>query len=109
MIAVQPVQIAAIPSRAIATNVTVTRSTEIRLSTGYTRTLPEGSRWRSIGALPQGAVYQPVVGVFSIEGRHVHEAYLVIKDSHLQGFYLPAEGSFAPLSPPISLPLGEPS
>jgi hypothetical protein len=78
----------------------------IRLSTGYTREVPPKSQWRPAGALPQGVVYRPVNTVFAIEGRQVHEAWLVVQAGALQGFYLPAENNFSPLSSPLSLPEG---
>jgi hypothetical protein len=81
---------------------------DLKLSTGYSRVLLAGSRWRAVGLLPQGTVYQRVNDVFTIEGRHVHEAYLVVQHSALQGFYLPVEAKFSPLTPPVSLTLGAP-
>jgi len=42
--------------------------------------------------------------VFAIEGRNVHEAYLVVRSDTLHGFYLPGEGNFSALSPSLSLP-----
>src|SRR6478609_2556335 len=48
------------------------QSVPIKLSTGYSRELSAGSKWQSVGALPQGTVYRPLNTVFSIEGRHVH-------------------------------------
>ncbi|MBH1966051.1 MAG: hypothetical protein I8H77_17025 [Comamonadaceae bacterium] len=78
----------------------------VHLSTGYARTLPAQSRWRLSGRVPQGDVYQPVGAVFSIEGRQVHEAYLVVQKDVLVGFYLPAESRFSPLEPTINLPKG---
>ena len=77
----------------------------VRLSTGYTRPLPRDSRWRAIGTLTQGTVYQPLNTVYAIEGRNVHEAYLVVKSGALQGFYLPAENRYSALQQPLSLPL----
>jgi hypothetical protein len=84
------------------------RSAEVRLSTGYTRVLPTGSRWRHVGKVPKGDVYRPVDAVFSIEGRHIHEAYLVLSDRSLVGFYLPGESGYSPLSTPVPLPFGDP-
>ncbi|SCK49853.1 hypothetical protein VAR608DRAFT_4980 [Variovorax sp. HW608] len=78
----------------------------IRLATGYSRSLPAGSQWRPIGQLLQGQVYRPLDSVFTIEGRQVHEAYLVVRADVLTGFYLPAEGRFSPLDPPVQLPKG---
>jgi hypothetical protein len=79
---------------------------ELKLSTGYSRTLAAGSRWQPVGRVPQGIVYRPVNSVFSIEGRQVHEAYLVIDHAALQGFYLPGEARYSPLDPGVQLPPG---
>jgi hypothetical protein len=84
----------------------VAQDQPILLSTGYRRVLPAGSRWRAMGVLPQGVVYQPLNTVFAVEGRQVHEAWLVVRDGALQGFFLPAESNFSPLSPPVPLPKG---
>ena len=78
----------------------------IRLSTGYSRSLPAGSQWRPVGQLLQGQVYRPLDSVFTIEGKQVHEAYLVVRGDMLTGFYLPAESRFSPLDPPVQLPKG---
>ena len=77
------------------------------LSTQYSRTLRKGSTWQEVGKLPQGLVYRPVKSVFNLEGRQVHEAYLVISGKKLVGFYLPVESSFSPIVEPIILPLGD--
>ncbi|WP_428984089.1 hypothetical protein [Ralstonia psammae] len=82
-------------------------STEVRLETGYTRTLAAGSNWQRVGTLAQGAVYRPVGTIFTIEGRQVHEAYLVIAGQRLVGFYLPGEQAYAPLSTAVSITTGE--
>lgn len=79
----------------------------IELPTGYIRTLAAGSAWRAVGTLPHGIVYQPVDSVFTIEGRNVHEAYLVVREGHLHGFYLPGENNYSPLAAPLSLPLAQ--
>ena len=73
-------------------------ATDIRLPTGYTRVLPAASRWGRVGQLPQGTVYRSLDSVLTIEGRQVHEAYLVVAGDRLNGFYLPGEARFAPLS-----------
>ncbi|WP_316680814.1 hypothetical protein [Ralstonia flaminis] len=83
-------------------------STEVRLETGYTRTLAAGSNWQRAGTLSQGAVYRPVGTIFTIEGRQVHEAYLVIADQRLVGFYLPGEQAYSPLSKAVPITTGEP-
>lgn len=76
----------------------------VKFSTGYARTLSPDIRWRPVGQVPQGIVYRPVETTFSIEGRQVHEAYLVIeREKSLAGFYLPAESRYSPLEAPIIL------
>lgn len=95
---------------AAATNdIVLTRQVEVRLPTSYTRVLAEGSRWRKVGTVPQGQVFRAVDTVFTIEGRHVHEAYLVIAQPSLMlvGFYLPGESTFSTLSAPVPLTVKE--
>jgi hypothetical protein len=46
--------------------------------------------------------------VFTIEGRNVHEAYLIVAQSQmLVGFFLPAESSLSLLPSPVQLLLKE--
>jgi hypothetical protein len=71
----------------------------VTLGTGYQRSILTGSRWERVGSVPQGDVYRPVGTVFTIEGANTHEAFLVIRDSQIVGFYLPGERSFSPLEP----------
>jgi hypothetical protein len=79
----------------------------IQLASGYRRTIATQSRWRVVGTLPQGQVLRPIGTVFTIEGRQVHEAYLVVMNSNLVGFYLPGESHFSPLDKPVPLTLGD--
>lgn len=71
----------------------------LTLATGYQRSVLTGSRWEYAGSVPQGEVYRPVDTVFTIEGANTHEACLVVRDSRIVGFYLPAEKSFSALEP----------
>ncbi len=100
---VTPAQLA--PLAVAAPDLVIASDLPVTLSTGYTRNVPASSKWRAVGALPEGTVYRPVDTVFAIEGRNVHEAYLVVRAGALHGFYLPGEGNFSPLSPSIALPL----
>ena len=108
MVPSEPARLTPLSSEPSAATIALASDSTIRLSTGYSRTLAAGSRWRAVGRLPQGIVYQRVDGVFTIEGHHVHEAYLVVEGSTLQGFYLAGESNFSPLVPTVSLPLGAP-
>lgn len=84
---------------------TLAQELEIQLATGYRRTLTAGSRWTHAGRIAQGDVYRPYQSVFTLEGSHVHEAYLVVEGGRLVGFYLPAEKGFSPLQPTIPFSL----
>ncbi len=95
-LATQPAQVVQLRQEATAT-----------LATGYPRTLKAGSQWRLAGSVAQGQVYRPVNTVFTIEGRHVHEAYLVVSSGKLLGFYLPGEAQYAALETPVPLSFGD--
>ncbi len=77
------------------------------LDSGYPRQLVGGTAFQELGTVPQGRVLKPVGAVLTVEGAHMHEAYAVVRDGQLVGFYLPVEKSFSPLSQPVSLPLQE--
>jgi hypothetical protein len=86
-----------VPAGDTSKTLTVTYAAVAPLEEGYRAAIPGGSKWRLAGRIPQGDVYRPANGVFSISGRNFHEAYLVLDSSDLVGFYLPGEGAFAPL------------
>ena len=72
------------------------KETTVYSSSGYSRVLPAGSRWELRGTLPQGKVYKRVDGIFTVEGAHVHEAFLVVSENKVVGYYLPVEQAFSP-------------
>lgn len=80
---------------------------EFRLDSGYRRTLAAGTEFQEIGRLPQGRVLKPVDATLTVEGAHMHEAYAVVHDERLVGFYLPVEKGFSPLSLPVKFSLQE--
>jgi hypothetical protein len=80
------------------------RKAEIPLSTGYSTTLRPNTRWQRVGQLPQGDVYRTRDQIVTVEGAHIHEAYVVLKDGSIVGFYLPVERTFSPVKPqPLSM------
>ncbi|SPA47552.1 conserved exported protein of unknown function [Cupriavidus taiwanensis] len=107
MIATAPSAIEVTQPSAAARRIQILTATTIKLDTGYSRTLPEKSVWSKAGRVPQGDVFRPVGTIFTIEGRQVHEAYLVIHNQTLVGFYLPGEHNYSPLSTAVPLNLGE--
>jgi len=107
MIQSAPADLLPLTNNAAAPAIRFETNTELHLDTGYTRTLARNSIWKLVGRLPQGAVYRPAGTVFTIEGRQVHEAYLVIHDKQLVGFYLPGEQNYSPLSTAVPITTGE--
>lgn len=69
-------------------------SIDIDPGTGYTRVLPQGTIIKRVGSIGQGNVYRPTNFTLSVEGKHIHEAYLVLQNGKLVGFYLPVEKAF---------------
>jgi hypothetical protein len=107
MIVSQPAELTAKASPSSTRAIRFNAPAEILAGFGSRRTIDAGSRWLYSGTLPQGAVYRPVDTVFTIQSRHAHEAYLVVKNNVLVGFFLPGESSFSPLTPTLQLDLGE--
>lgn len=85
----------------------VAQSALIRLDSGYERTLRAGTELLEIGTIKQGKVLKPVGTVFTVEGAHMHEAYLVVSDGRIVGFFLPVEGAFSPLSQFVTLSINK--
>jgi hypothetical protein len=76
-----------------------------QLPCGYSRTLRNGTRWDLVGELPKGAIYRSKDQSLTLECSNVYEAYLVIEEDSLVGFYLPVEKGFVRVSDPIRLPI----
>ena len=77
----------------------LTRAAEVGLSTGYSTTLRANTRWELVGTIMQGEVYRTKDQVVTLEGEHIHEGYIVLKEGALVGFYLPVERTFSPVTP----------
>jgi hypothetical protein len=85
----------------------VSAPAEIRLDSGYERTISQGTEFVEVGFIPQGRILKPTQTTFTIEGAHMHEAYPVVHNQRLVGFYLPVERAFSPLSHSTNLVLEE--
>ena len=81
----------------------LTRAVTVPLSTGYSTTLQAGSRWQLVGGVAQGQVYRTRDHVVTVEGSDIHEAYIVVRDGSLVGFYLPVKGTFSRVNPAVPL------
>ena len=106
MVPIEPSVLSPAPSASAVARFQFEREVTIKLSTGYQRTLAARSTWQRVGRIPQGEVYRPLDTLLTIEGRNVHEAYLVVNGTTLVGFYLPGESNYSPLTPPQTLPTG---
>ncbi|PFH12523.1 hypothetical protein BCF11_5008 [Collimonas sp. PA-H2] len=106
MVATAPAKIALTAQTQPARQIRILKMAHVTLDTGYQRDIPLDSIWRYAGDVPQGQVFRPVKSVFTIEGRQVHEAYLVISDAALVGFYLPGESNYSALSNRVLLTIG---
>jgi hypothetical protein len=71
----------------------------------YSRKLRKNSKWECIGTIDQGEVYKPINQCFTLECSNVYEAFLVIQNDNLIGFYLPVEKGYNSLKTPIPLSL----
>ena len=85
----------------------VSAPAEIRLDSGYERAISQGTEFVEVGSIPQGRILKPTQTTFTIEGAHMHEAYPVVQNQRLVGFYLPVERAFSPLSHSTNLILEE--
>jgi hypothetical protein len=74
----------------------ILKEATVSVGPGYQRTIWQNSVWTRVGRVSQGEVYKPVKHVFTVEGAHVHEAYLVLDGDRIVGFYLPVERAFSP-------------
>jgi hypothetical protein len=83
---------------------TTAKTVSFTLDSGYKRTIQAGATFKKIGTtLKQEMILKPLNTLLTVEGAHMHEAYLVLKADQIVGFYLPVEKAFSPLSKTVSL------
>jgi len=81
----------------------LTRTTVIPNYSGTGTSVFVGTRWARVGDVVHGKVYRSRDSVFFLRGANSHEAYLVINDKKLVGFYLPGDRAWSPLTPPLDI------
>ncbi len=86
-----------------ATSYVVAKPADLVLDSGYQRRIESGTELVPFGSVRQGQVLRPTNAVLTVEGTHVHEAYLVVAEGRLVGFYLPFEKAFSPLTRAVHL------
>ena len=89
--------------------VQTTRTILLVFESGQGHIIDANTTWQYVGNisnknLPEGKVYKPVNDVLSIEGTQRYEAYLVVANGKIIGFYLPASSNFSPLRKQVEFP-----
>lgn len=80
---------------------------DVRLGTGYSRKLNKGTKWCYVNTISKGDIFKTKDQILTIEGSNIFEAFIVVSEKQLVGFFLPVEETFSPLSKPITLPIAE--
>ena len=62
---------------------------DVRLGTGYSRKLKKETKWDYVGSIESGDVYSTKDQILTVEASNIFEAYIVVSDDNLIGFYLP--------------------
>ncbi|OZI26588.1 hypothetical protein CAL26_04500 [Bordetella genomosp. 9] len=88
-----------------AAPVQLARSVSAPLTNDATVTLAGGSQWILSGSIPEGQVYRKAGGTLMIDAKRLREAYLVVANGKLVGFFFPGESAFTPVAyaPNLSL------
>jgi hypothetical protein len=55
--------------------------------------------WDRIGEIPQGTVYSTADQVVVVESFNTRQAYIVVNDGRVVGYFLPVENSFVKVAP----------
>jgi hypothetical protein len=69
----------------------------LNIGYGYERTLKVGTNWIPVGTIPYGDVFKSEDQVLTVEASNIYEAYIVVSNDEVVGFYLPVEDSYSPL------------
>ncbi len=85
----------------------IQKDTKVSSSSGYTKVIKGGSIWKLIGEIEEGNVYKIMNDIFIVEGAHIHEANIVIKDQILVGYYIPVLEKFSKAPEPTVLNIKE--
>lgn len=89
---------------AIGASFEMTADLTVPVGPGFSRTLKKGTRWMPAGRLSEGDVYRSHDQVLTVEASNIHEAWLVVRQNKVVGYYLIVEKTFSPLSAPMDLP-----
>ena len=77
----------------------------VHLGTGYNRKLNKETEWHYVNTISQGDIFKTNDQVLTVEGSNIFEAFIVVSEKKLVGFFLPVEETYYPLSTSKSLPM----
>ena len=77
----------------------------VHLGTGYNRKLNKETEWHYVNTISQGDIFKTNDQVLTVEGSNIFEAFIVVSEKKLVGFFLPVEETYYPLSTAKSLPI----
>lgn len=83
----------------------LSENVDFAIGYGYERRLQKDTVWTYQGHVPAGDVYYSGDQVLTVEASNIYEAYLVISNKDLVGFYLPVEDAYYPLEKKVHLPM----
>jgi hypothetical protein len=92
-----------VPTPDVRKSFVIDKSMEITGGTCYDRTLRKDMRWNLVGRIREGEIYKSSEQILTLECSNVHEAYLVVANDSIVGFYLPVEKGFVELSKPMKM------
>ena len=81
----------------------LTEKVDIRLESGSTTHLNPDTTWDYVGTIEQGEVYKTKDQIVTIKGANMFEAYIVLSEDCIVGFYLPVEKGFTRISKPVEI------
>jgi hypothetical protein len=87
---------------------TLRHAVSVYVGSGFSTDLKAGTRWTLVGHIAAGDVCQTRDQIVEVESSNMYEAYLVLNDSKIAGFYLPVEHSFVAARPPVAIALASP-
>lgn len=65
---------------------------------GYSSKVKENTLWKSVGKINEGTVFKPIDSIFTIQGSHIYQSYIVMNGNEVVGFYLPVSSEYSPIS-----------
>lgn len=97
-LSVRPTTYTPVPAATAVQPLRLAKAVAAPLTNDATVMLAEGSQWSPAGSIPQGLVYRKLGGTLMIDAKRLREAYPVVADNKLVGFYFPGESAFTPVT-----------